>query len=134
MTTLRYTKITTESISEEVEGIRVTARCISDDGKVDFSFDCTEALDISSRQQITDLVLYGARDCGEADNLAEYYGETRTSKLYTYLDLYNNGCGYSVIVDRKSLVKWLKQKRPEWCKTMLEDEDITKYLKDLLNE
>lgn len=130
MTTLRYTLVTTESVSEEINGLRVTARCISDDSKVDFSFDCTEALEASSQQQITDLLLYNAQDCPEAESLAEYYNTTRTGKLYVYLDVYNEGCGYSVIVDRRSLVEWLKQERPAWYVAMLEDEDIAEYLKD----
>lgn len=116
-----YKKIPTQ---EGVEGLRVTAQTWSEDHKVDLTFDCTEALGTLNKKQIYELIIEDFRYCDASDWLADYYSETRTSKMFTYLDMRYNSLGFKVKVNGQQAVAWLQENRAEWLQEWEDDPDI----------
>jgi hypothetical protein len=111
MPKLTYNVMTsmTESIPD---GPRVTARCFTTNSiDVDFRFDCTEAFESLTKEQLQALEANSWKYCREAKYLAEYYMETRTSELFY---AYNKAdTGYEVTVDADSARAWLQHYRPK---------------------
>ncbi len=135
MTTLTYNIVATQEVTEEVEGLRVTAHCSAhcnnDTYIIDLDFDCTEAFDEMRRYDIEEIILKGGHDCRAANFLAEYYKETRTSPVFYILQsnqVRHPDAGYGVEVNIASAIEWLKVNRPYWWEQFMKDENLREVL------
>jgi hypothetical protein len=130
MTTLEYDIITFREVTEEVEGLRVTAHCHDSEYQVGIDFDCTEAFAELHQSDVEALIIRGWGSCLVADSIAEYYKETRTSAMF-FAIRYNDTPGYEVEVNAASAIEWLKVHRPEWLIEFMKDEDLREVLIDV---
>jgi hypothetical protein len=127
MTTLEYDIITFREVTEEVEGLRVTAHCHDREDQVGVDFDCTEAFNELNQCDVEALIIQKWRGCDVADYLVEYYAETRTSAVFFAMQ-HNDTPGYEVEINAASAIEWLKVHRPEWWIEFLKDEDLREAL------
>jgi hypothetical protein len=134
MTTLTYTVTETKTITEEVEGTRVTACCWSDDHVIEYDFDCTEAIADINKKTLEVIIQEDWGLCEETDRIANWYADTRTNRLFTYLQTIEGQkeYGFEVRVDQASALRWLEENRAEWLEEWLRDEDMAKELRKFI--
>lgn len=116
---IQYTVLKPVLVEEEVEGLRVTAICSSDDGKLCLEFDCTEALAACSKEDIENIFRANCFGCLETDNLARFYIDTRTNALFTYLHK-DESLSFLVELDEASALEWLSVVHPNWLADLID--------------
>jgi hypothetical protein len=118
-------KIVAEAIAEAAfppseqpidPSLKISAECHSDDHAIQVEFDAAPWFAQASIEQIKALEACGWRGDYPADAVAQFFADTTTQPVFTYLHARNNAdpgtCGFECSVNKHHARRWLDSYRP----------------------
>jgi len=104
----------------------VKARCHSDDFAIDVLFDATEWLEQASDDEIKELAKIGWGGDYQADEVAQFFQENTTERLFDYLSfnprlMNGDNVGYECHLEENDVLEWLQKNRQELYDTLTEE-------------
>lgn len=104
---------------QETPNFVIPAKCHSDTHHIQIDFDAVEYFSQCDFQDVVDLANCQWGGDYPADRVAEWFKETTTKTLFTYLDCIaeSPACedmrGFECEVDDEAATKWLRENRPD---------------------